>query len=274
MKNTQLVITMAIISIVSIHSRASAQILPVNGATLLNNHSVSTAVIQTAPVTQHVVSPVVITTAPTNAAVTPTLQVYNQVPVVNGNIHVTAINTIPTSTIVPSHVTSVTPIHIAQGINTNAIAHIDPGLVMNDPGTGNSNSGGSTGSNQNSGGSSGSSYSSGGNTVGRYPVVTTNAPAPVVVNSARPAVHTETYTAAPKKVVVKQMIPLLPEDSMDNTTDVNDYQSNNMTASVQGISGQMTLIGILVVIAGVLGLMVAVKEYRLRNQVNQQVYYA
>ena len=272
MKNTQLVMMFVIISMLGIHSRASAQILPVNGATLINSHIIAVATVQTtAPITVHVINPAVIATAPTAAVVTPTLQVYNANPINVGTLHGIDATVIPVAANVSS--LSVTPIHVAvQGINTTAIAHNGLGLPISDPGTGSpSNTGGSSGSNQNTG-SSNSGGSSGGTTVGRYPVVTVTAPAPVVTTTARPAVYTETYKTTPKKVVEKQIIPLLPEDSVD----ANTYQDagNNMSASVQGISGQMTLVGILIAIAGVLGLMVAAKEYQMRKQVKQTTQYA
>lgn len=272
MKNTQLVMMFVIISMVGIHSRASAQILPVNGATLVNNHVVTVSEVQAAPVAVHA-NPVVLTTAPIAAVVAPVVQVQHP------PIDVTSIQVAPASTIATTINPAVlgAPVHVAsQGINTTAIAHIDPGLAYADPGTGSpSNTGGTSGSGQNNGGSSGSSGSggsSGGNTVGRYPVITV-APAAPVVTSARPAVYTESYNykTTPKQVVEKQMIPLLPEDS------VSDYtysDTNNMSASVQGISGQMTLVGILAGIAAVLGLMVAVKEYNIRKQMKQHAQYA
>ncbi|MEI8224273.1 MAG: hypothetical protein WCG20_04105 [bacterium] len=273
MKNTQLAIMFAIISMLGIHSRASAQILPVNGSTLINSHVIAATTVQTAaPITVHTINPAIIAAAPIAVAVTPTLQVYNANPINVGTLHGIDATLTPVA-VANTHTLSGTSLHVsAQSINTAAIAHANIGLAVNDPGTGNpSNTGGTSGSNQNSG-SSGSNSSSGGTTVGRYPVVTVTAPAPIVVDNARPAVYTETYKAAPKKVVEKQIIPLLPEDSVD----MYPYHdtNNNMSASVQGISGQMTLVGILIAIAAVLGLMVAAKEYQMRKQMKQYAHYA
>lgn len=101
------------------------------------------------------------------------------------------------------------------------------------------------------------------------PVVTQPYVAPKVV---------ATYTApaqpakAPSAKVqpTKEIIPLLAEDEIISSRSVNESRNESRNAaSVFGLGGGVSLIGILAVIAVMLGLMLAVKEYQARKRAEQ-----
>lgn len=267
MKNIYTSLSIALVGIIGLHAVASAQFVPADAIAINPNKinhlkTVVTSAQNTVTPSQTTITPVVHTssnTVITASALVPSETVISAIDTTaSGTIGQHDHTILVSSNPVVVHNAYIDTFQhaaiIEQTANLQATGSNQSNQNVQNPNTGNTAV--STGSYGNGHGSQPVVY---------HPVVTQDAP--------RPAVYTETV-ARPKTLTTKQVIPLLEEDVVDTTVQDKDTATNSFGASIYGISGSMSLIGILLIIAVLLAIMVAVKEYRIRNQVKQGVHYA
>ena len=290
MKHTSLAFLLVVACAMGMHHVASAQVVPVNHATLTPAHVMQSGTVPTIPMAD---TPAV--------AVTPTLSVAQVTatpdPIITNHVTIATLPADSAAIMHPglaaavsqtpvnpfSHITIATLPNDSAAIYHPGLAAIDHTQLMTsgingipnpDPGTGQGSSGASSGGSSGSGSQPlvfGSNGGGGGTTTGGYraPQQTYVAPQAQAMQ-ARPAYvapGTATFHASTaSKTVTREIIPMIPLDttSADVSQNGNDYG-----ASTYHIGTQVTLVEVLTAVAGLLMVLVAAKEYQMRKRAQQ-----